>query len=114
MHVSTRRTLELLDEDATLGLEALAQQARTLPSEVSRYFHRDLGIPLVRYRARLRLMRFVRLVDAGAHNLMTSASEAGFGSYSQCHRVFQSELGCAPREFFALGGRDRMQAAYIS
>jgi transcriptional regulator GlxA family with amidase domain len=58
------------------------------------------------------LLRLIRLVDDGADNLMASASAAGFGSYSQCHRIFQSELGCAPRHFFLLGARQQMQQAF--
>lgn len=112
MHVLTRRTLQAVSKDPDLGLESLARKLRATPSEVSRYFHRDVGMTLVRYRTRLRLLRFIRLVDAGNYSLMTSASEAGFGSYSQCHRVFQSELGCAPRRFFTSGVRERMQEAY--
>jgi AraC-like DNA-binding protein len=61
---------------------------------------------------RLRLLQLIRLVDGGAHDLMTAAAAAGFGSYSQCHRTFQSELGCAPRQFFVSELRDRMQRTY--
>jgi hypothetical protein len=50
-------------------------------------------------------------VDRGQYDLMTAASAAGFGSYAQCHRTFQSELGCAPRRFFS-ELRDQMQLAY--
>ena len=66
---------------------------------------------LARYRIRSRILSAIALVDAGGHDLMTAASLAGFGSYSQCHRAFQSELGCAPRRFF-LSERQRMQLAY--
>jgi AraC-like DNA-binding protein len=30
-----------------------------------------------------------------------AALQAGFGSYSQCHRVFRSLFGISPREFLA-------------
>ena len=56
-------------------------------------------------------MELIRLVDTGKH-LMFAAGEAGFGSYSQCHRAFQAELGCAPSGFFASGVRERMQRTY--
>lgn len=110
MHVLTRRALSAVSESPNLCLTLLAQQLRASPSEVSRYFHRDVGIKLVRYRARLRLLRFIALVDEGGDNLLASAEAASFGSYSQCHRTFQAELGCGPREF--LGQRQRMQTAY--
>jgi len=113
-HVLTRRALRLLQTAPELGLDALARELRAQPSEISRFFHRDLGLTLVRYRMRQRLLRLIRLVDAGQSDLMAGASAAGFGSYSQCHRTFQSELGCAPRRFFSSELRDRMQLTYES
>ena len=111
-HVLTRRVLSTVSEEPDLGCELLAHKARANLCEVSRYFHRDVGMTLVQYRARLRLLRFIQLVDAGADNLMATAEAAGFGSYSQCHRIFQSELGCSPRRFFFSGLRQQMQLAY--
>jgi AraC-like DNA-binding protein len=112
MHVLSRRTLQLLRDDPHLDLDRIARKLRTPASEVSRHFHRDASMTLVRYRSRLRLLRLIHLVDGGGHNLMTSAVEAGFGSYSQCHRIFRSELGCSPRQFFASGLREQMQLVY--
>ena len=112
MHVLTRRALSTLAETPNLGGEILARRARTSLCEISRYFHRDVGMTLVQYRSRLRLLRFIQLVDAGSDSLRTSAKAAGFGSYSQCHRIFQSELGCAPRRYFYSGVREQMQLAY--
>jgi AraC-like DNA-binding protein/quercetin dioxygenase-like cupin family protein len=110
-HVLTRRTLKLLAAAPDRGLDALANELRTHPSEVSRHFHRDVGVTLVRYRTRLRLLRLVRLVDEG-QDLTSAASEAGFGSYSQFHRAFHAELGCAPASFFRCDTRERMQLTY--
>jgi AraC-like DNA-binding protein/quercetin dioxygenase-like cupin family protein len=109
-HVLTRRALQLLAGAPELGLEALAETLRAHPSEISRHFHADLGMTLVRYRRRLRLLQLIDDVDAG-EDLMNAACAAGFGSYSQCHRTFHSELGCAPRQFFS-GLREQMQVAY--
>lgn len=100
MHVSSRRALFTVRKDPALSGHELAERLRTTPSELSRRFHRDLGVSFVEYRARLRLMRFIRLVDAGA-SFSHAALEADFGSYVQCHRVFGRTLGCAPREYFA-------------
>jgi len=111
-HVLTRRVMQLLPNAPELSLESLARHVRAHPSEVSRHFHQDMGVPLSRYRTRLRLLRFIRLVDTADHDLMASASMAGFGSYSQAHRSFQSELRCAPRQFFREGLREKMQALY--
>src|SRR5664279_4562918 len=69
MHVLTKRALATISEQPDLGCERLAQQARASLCEISRYFHRDVGMTLVQYRTRLRLLRFIRLVDEGTDNL---------------------------------------------
>jgi AraC-like DNA-binding protein/quercetin dioxygenase-like cupin family protein len=111
-HVLTRQALRALAGPLELGSSTGAGALSAHPSDVSRYFHRDVGVTLVRYRTRLRLLRVIRLVDTGRYDLMEAASAAGFGSYSQCHRSFQSELGCAPRQFFASELRERQQLIY--
>jgi AraC-like DNA-binding protein len=112
MHVLTRRALSAVSQSPVLGLEALSSRMRTAASEISRNFHRDVGMTFVHYRTRLRLLRLVRLMDSGGVTLGAAADAAGFGSYSQCHRIFQSELGCSPRRFFQSGIRQQMQQAY--
>lgn len=108
-HVVSRRALEETHGDATLAATSVAALARVSPSTLSSRFHHDLGLPLVEYRARLKLMRFVELVDAGVTQT-SAAFEAGFGSYAQCHRVFRRALGCAPRLYFE-GERERLNDA---
>ncbi len=112
-HVLTRRVLRLLAEAPELGLEAMAGRLRAHPTEVSRHFHRDMGMTLVRYRSRCRLLRFIELAGSGREQLLAAAVAAGFGSYSQCPRAFQAELGCAPSQFFGAGLRERMQLTYL-
>jgi len=114
LHVLTRRVLTALADEPGLERDALATAARGNPCAVSRYFHNDIGMTLVKYRTRLRLLRMIRAFDEGQRELKSAASMAGFGSYSQCHRVFQAELGCSPRAFFGAGLRERMQSAYES
>jgi AraC-like DNA-binding protein len=111
-HVLTRRALQLIENAPELGLEALATELRANATELSRHFHRDLGMTFVRYRTRLRLLRFIGAVDSGERDLMSAAIGAGFGSYSQCHRTFHAELGCAPKRFFHTELRDQMQLTY--
>lgn len=112
MHVLTRRSLAAVNHAPDLGLHALSARLKTADSEVSRYFHRDLGMTFAHYRTRLRLLRLIRLMDRGGTTLSSAAQESGFGSYSQCHRIFQAELGCSPRRFFDDGLREQMQQAY--
>src|SRR5690606_34384439 len=100
LHSVTRRALASLYESPELARSDIARRVHAYPTEVSRCFHGDMGVTLSAFRSRLRLVRFIEAVDAGAENLLTAALSAGFGSYSQCHRVFQQTLGCTPRLFF--------------
>jgi AraC-like DNA-binding protein len=98
-HVNSRRAVGELRAAPDMSAAELARRLRTAPAQVSREFHRDLGLTLVEFRARLRLMRFVHLVDQGA-TMSAAALDANFGSYAQCHRAFQRALGYSPREYF--------------
>ncbi|HTQ06162.1 MAG TPA: AraC family transcriptional regulator [Polyangiaceae bacterium] len=98
-HASTRRAVGLVRAAPVVSASEVARRLRRAPAALSRAFHRDLGLTLVEYRARVRLMRFIALVDDGAA-LGTAALDADFGSYAQCHRTFQRALGCSPRDYF--------------
>ncbi|HKO52195.1 MAG TPA: helix-turn-helix transcriptional regulator [Polyangiaceae bacterium] len=97
--VVARRAIAVLKEERSVPGDELARRLNTTPSELSRAFRRGFGLPMVEYRARLRLLEFVRLVDAG-QDLTVAALNADFGSYAQCFRVFQRKLGCSPSEYF--------------
>lgn len=112
LHVFVRRALSVLSEHPDWDCARVAHASRAHITELSRYFHRDLGMTFVKYRSRLRLLRLIHLMDEGGTNLTSSAITAGFGSYSQCHRVFQAMLGCSPRLFFHAGLREQMQLTY--
>jgi AraC-like DNA-binding protein len=98
-HVLSRRALESARATPSLPASSLARRLATAPSRLSHRFHEDLGVTLVEYRGRLKLMQFVEIVDRG-RPLHHAALEAGFGSYAQCHRVFRRALGCSPRAYF--------------
>lgn len=105
-NATSRRVIESLRAEQSLSEGALAARLRTTPSGISRRFRYALGVPLVEYRARLRLMRFIDLVDRGSP-LTQAALEADFGSYAQCHRVFRRALRCSPQQYFA-GARTQL------
>jgi AraC-like DNA-binding protein len=113
LHPLTRRALDALTVEPELGRDDLAARTRSCPSEVSRHFHRDIGLTLTEYRTRIRLLRFIHGVDAGA-SLTRAAFDAGFGSYSQCHRAFTQTLGHSPRAFFRRDLRSHMAEALAS
>jgi AraC-like DNA-binding protein len=111
-HTFTRRALVSLIERPELGRTEVATAARAYPTEVSRHFHKDMGLTLTAYRTRLRLLHFIQLVDGGTENFLAAAFEAGFGSYSQCHRAFQQTFTCGPRDFFGTAIREQMEEAF--
>ncbi len=100
-HFVANRTLSILSHRPDTVSLQLAQELRVHPSELSRYFHHHIGIRLVDFRTRHRLMRFIHFVDSGKP-LTRAALEASFGSYAQCHRAFHKYLGCTPRAYFTL------------
>jgi AraC-like DNA-binding protein len=110
-HPVGRRALMSLLEHPDLDRAQLASSARGDPSEVSRQFHEHTGLTLTHYRTRLRLLAFIRCVDAGS-TLLSAALQAGFGSYSQCHRTFSKAFGCTPRRFFGSQLRTDMRDAF--
>jgi AraC-like DNA-binding protein len=112
LHVLTRRALSALAKTPGLALEGLSARLRSPASEVSRNFHQDMGITFVQYRTRVRILNLIRLVDTLGLSLTSAAEAASFGSYSQCHRAFQNQLGCSPRDFFCSGIRRQMQQAF--
>jgi len=112
MHVVTRRAMRSLYQRPELGRQDIARLVRAYPTEISRTFHDDMGMTLSAFRARLRLLRFIQAVDAGAPTLLAAALAAGFGSYSQCHRIFQQTFACTPRAFFDTPLRDHMENAF--
>jgi AraC-like DNA-binding protein len=112
MHPLTRRALTSLLARPDLARSDVALLVRGHPSEVSRSFHRDVGLTLTAYRTRLRLLRFIQNADDGKESLLAAALDAGFGSYSQCHRAFQRTFRCPPRDFFGSDLRARMSDAF--
>lgn len=111
-HPLTVRALSSLLGRPDLKRGELARLIHGNASEVSRYFHRDIGLTLVAYRTRLRLIRFIQLVEGGSHNFLAAAIDAGFGSYSQCHRAFHQAFDCTPRSFFGTGVSDEMKGRF--
>ncbi len=111
-HALARRALTSVLDRPDLGRTEVARRVGGCPSEVSRHFHSNVGMTLTAFRARQRLIRFVGGVDEGA-TLLAAALDAGFGSYSQCHRVFRSTFGCAPRDFFRAPVRRSMGDAFL-
>jgi AraC-like DNA-binding protein len=99
-HPAVAAALRMLVADPSLTGGDIAKKMGVSLSRFARVFKTDMGISLVDHRNQLRLERFLSLVDSGGSNLLEAAYAAGFGSYSQFHRVFRALRGRSPRDYF--------------
>lgn len=99
------RALEFLSNGGReWSLGELAKASGASKSTLSRLFHRQIGVPLNRYRNSLRLSHFLEEYrGAEEKNITEAAFAAGFGSYAQFYKVFQETYNCGPREALARG-----------
>ena len=103
-HPAVTKAVRMLADDPSLPAADLAAHLQVGPGRFARVFKTEMGVSLVRYRNQLRLERFVKIMDAGRSNMMEAARAAGFGSYAQFHRVFQSLRGTTPRAYLGRRG----------
>ena len=103
---------ELWDHAHWLGRLCTARSPATMHVLTRRALSAVSRAPHLELQALARLLRLIGLMDGGSMTLAAAAESSGFGSYSQCHRIFQAELGCSPRRFFHAGLREQMQRAY--
>jgi len=94
-----RQVQRTLSQNPLVSGEQLARDLSISAGYLARVFKTEMGLSLVEYRNRLRIERFLRLVERGGGNLYEAAIEAGFGSYAQFHRVFRRHVGTTPREY---------------
>jgi AraC-like DNA-binding protein len=103
-HPAVTKAVRILAEDPSQSAGDLAAHLHVGPARFARVFKSEMGVSLVRYRNQLRLERFVKIMDAGRSNMLEAARAAGFGSYAQFHRVFQSLRGTTPRAYLGRRG----------
>jgi AraC-like DNA-binding protein len=112
-HPAVTKAVRMLAEDPSRSASDLAAHLQVGPGRFARVFKHEMGVSLVRYRNQLRLERFVKIMDTGRSSMLEAARAAGFGSYAQFHRVFQSLRGATPRAYLGRGrgrGRARVEA----
>jgi len=107
LHPVVRRALKLLSEgDWEKDLGQLAKACGASEAHLSRAFHRQIGVPLSRYRNSLRLSRFWEQYRQPERKTLTQAVyAAGFGSYAQFYKVFTQAYGQGPRACLDVNGR---------
>lgn len=96
----------LLLEQPSLARPDVCRELGVSEGYLSRRFSAELGISFLEQRARLRLVRFLTHVTRDRQNFLESSLSAGFGSYSQLHRVFTQLIGMSPRAYLQRGGRN--------
>jgi len=101
VHPAIEQAIRKLREDPALSGAELALRCGVSRERLSRLFLEQLGVPLPRYRSRLRLERVMDLIQKGSLTLLQAALQAGFGSYAQFHRVVRDQLGVAPRDLLS-------------
>jgi AraC-like DNA-binding protein len=101
VHPVIRKALRILsNEDWNEDMASLAGYCAVSEAHLSRLFHRQIGVPLTRYRNSLRLSRFWKHYgDQQTVTLAEAVYAAGFGSYSQFHKVFTQAYGRGPRAY---------------
>jgi AraC-like DNA-binding protein/quercetin dioxygenase-like cupin family protein len=90
----------LLLEQPGLERPAVCRALDVSESYLSRRFQAELGVSFLEQRSRLRVVHFVSHVARERQNCLRAALLAGFGSYSQLHRVFAQVVQVSPRAYF--------------
>ncbi|MFF0252099.1 helix-turn-helix domain-containing protein [Micromonospora zamorensis] len=90
----------------TDGLVPLARSIGVSPYRLSRSFQALVGVPLTRYRNRLRVGRALDRLAEGAPSLAALATELGFADQAHLTRTLRAHLGHPPGELRRLLGED--------
>lgn len=77
-------------------------------SYLARQFQRQTGTTFADFRRRARIVSFLAGAASRSSSLLQAALAAGFGSYSQAHRVFFNLTGYCPRCYLESGGRAKL------
>jgi AraC-like DNA-binding protein len=98
LHPAVARALALMRKDGLhLGRDELAARTGLSASHLSRLFVQELGQELRDVRNRMRVERAIELLrEQHAPSLTRAALDAGFGSYSQFHRIYTRLIGESP------------------
>lgn len=107
--VAAARDLVRDAHPAASGLLPLAAHLDVSPYRLSRAFTRELGVPLTRYRNRVRVTRALDRLEAGETRLGALAADLGFADQAHLTRTLRDHLGHTPtalRRLLAQGPPD--------
>lgn len=82
-----------------MALDELAREVHSSPYHLSRLFREQVGLPIHRYRTRLRLRAAVEPLANGENDLTRLAFDLGFTSHSHFTTAFRREFGLSPGRF---------------
>ncbi|MCG2840180.1 AraC family transcriptional regulator [Sandaracinobacter sp. RS1-74] len=103
MHPAVIRTLQILRSGTDApGAAELARICGVSQAYLGQLLSEQTGLRLVELRNRARLEQF-HILYPKSGDLLTAALEAGFGSYTQFHRVFSEMIGMTPGEWAKAG-----------
>lgn len=100
LHPAVRKALHWINHEReyTDG-SSLSEYCGVSESYLSRLFHKQIGVPLTRYRNSVRLSNFWEAYRSKENpTILEAVFEGGFGSYAQFYRVFREVYGYGPRE----------------
>lgn len=80
-------------------IEGVAEQFYISKFYLCRFFKKKLGISLVSYLNKIKIMEASRMIQTGETNLTEIAMKCGFNSSSYFCKVFKSEKGISPTEY---------------
>jgi len=85
-----------------LRLSDIAASFGTTPFALCRLFVRSVGLPLHRYRRRLRLRAALHRLAGGEEDITRLALDLGFADHSHFTNAFRTEFAVAPSAFRSL------------
>jgi AraC-like DNA-binding protein len=100
LHPAVERLAQFLSSDRRDDeFDKLAHDSGLSASRLGRLFKQQMGLSVAEFRNRQRIQRFIDLYGTGQRKtVLRAALEAGFGSYTQFHRIFSNITGYSPRE----------------
>ena len=99
-HPAVLQARALLEERASsASIVNIARQCGIEPTRLTHLFRQQLGLAPIQFRNHVRVQRFIARLGRGEErNMLQTALDCGFGSYTQFHRVFHQVTGYAPSE----------------
>lgn len=94
--VARARDAIAADHPCAAGLLPLADLLGVSPYRLSRAFTRELGVPLTRYRNRVRVARALDRLEAGESGLSAIAADLGFADQAHLCRTVREHVGHTP------------------